>query len=87
MYSTTASFGLVGLQTDDTLIVADDTFAKAEEEELQKAGFMAKKREQLTEGNTLKFNGGNITLQSDNSITMTQESYNTTLQTVTKQQI
>jgi hypothetical protein len=83
MYSTTASFGLVGLQTDDTLIVADDTFAKAEEEELQKAGFMAKKREQLTEGNTLKFNGGNITLQSDNSITMTQESYNTTLQTVT----
>jgi hypothetical protein len=34
MYSTTTTFGLVGLQTDDTLIVADDAFAKAEEEEL-----------------------------------------------------
>jgi hypothetical protein len=83
MYSTSTSFGLVGLQTDDTLIVADDTFARAEEEELQKAGFMAKKREQLIKGTKLKFNGGDITLQSDNSITITQESYNATLQTVT----
>jgi hypothetical protein len=83
MYSTTASFGLVGLQTDDTLIAADDAFAKAEEEELQRAGFLAKKREQLTEGHKLKFNGGDITLQSDGSITITQESHNTTLQIVT----
>ena len=83
MYSTTTPFGLVRLQTDDTLIVADNTFAEAEEAELQKAGFMAKKREQLTKGNKLKFNGGDITLQSDNSITITQESYNTTLQVVT----
>jgi hypothetical protein len=44
---------------------------------------MAKKREQLTKGNKLKFNGGDITLQSDNSITITQEPYNTTLQVVT----
>jgi hypothetical protein len=83
MYSTTVSFGLVGLQTDDTLIVADNAFVEAEETELQKARLMAKKREQLTKGNKLKFNGGDITLQSDSSITITQESYNTTLQIVT----
>jgi hypothetical protein len=84
MYSTNnTSFGLVRLQTDDTLIVADNTFTEAEEVELQKAGFIAKKREQLTKGNKLKFNGRDITLQSDNSITITQESYNTILQVVT----
>ena len=75
----TTAFGLVGLQTDDTLIVADDAFAEAEEKELQRAGLMARKREQLTKGHTLKFNGGYITLQPDNSIAMTQESYNTML--------
>ena len=82
MYSTTTPFGLVGLQTDDTLIVADNAFAEAEEAELKKAGFMAKKREQLAEGTKLKFNGGDITLQPDKSITITQEPYNTTLQII-----
>ena len=63
MYSTNnTSFGLVRLQTDDTLIVADNTFTEAEEAELQKASFMAKKREQLTKGNKLKFNSRDITL-------------------------
>jgi hypothetical protein len=62
MYSTTIPFGLVGLQTDDILIVADNTFTEAEEAELKKAGFIAKKREQLAEGTKLKFNGRDITL-------------------------
>jgi hypothetical protein len=65
------------------LIVADDVFIEVEEIELQKAGLIVKKREQLTKGNKLKFNSRDITLQSDNSITITQESYNTTLQVVT----
>ena len=38
-------FGIVGLQTDDTLFLADDTFAEAEQSELHKAEFMAKERE------------------------------------------
>ena len=63
--------------------MADAAFTDTEETELQKARLIAKKREQLTNGNKLKFNGGDITLQSDNSITITQESYNTTLQVVT----
>jgi hypothetical protein len=65
------------------LIVVDDVFIEVEEIELQKAGLIVKKREQLTKGNKLKFNSRDITLQSDNSITITQESYNTTLQVVT----
>jgi hypothetical protein len=63
MYSTNSiSFGLVGLQTDDILIVVDTVFIDTEETELQKAGLITKKREQLTKGNKLKFNSRDITL-------------------------
>jgi hypothetical protein len=44
------------------LIVADNAFTEAKEAELKKAGFIAKKREQLAEGTKLKFNGRDITL-------------------------
>ena len=43
-------FGLVGLQTDDTLLLADEAFATSEQSELQRAGFIAKEREHLTLG-------------------------------------
>jgi hypothetical protein len=42
--------------------VADNAFTEDEETELKKAGFIAKKREQLAEGTKLKFNGRDITL-------------------------
>jgi hypothetical protein len=44
------------------LIVVDNAFAEAEEAELKKAGFIAKKREQLAKGTKLKFNSRDITL-------------------------
>jgi hypothetical protein len=66
-------FGIVGLQTDDTLFLADDTFAEAEQSELHKAEFMAKEREQLTADTPIKFNGGLIQLTQDGSITLTQK--------------
>ena len=66
-------FGLIGLQTDDTLFLADQEFAAQEQSQLEKAGFLAKEREQLIETHNLKFNGGIIHLESDNSITITQE--------------
>ena len=62
----------MGLQTDDTLLLADETFAEAEQNELHKAKFMAKEREQLTANTPLKFNGGLIQLVLD-GITLTQE--------------
>lgn len=40
-------FALLGLQTDDTLFGAGEKFAQKEQNELQKAHFLAKEREQL----------------------------------------
>ena len=65
-------FGLVGLQTDDTLFACDSDFASQEEAQLKKAGFLAKDRERLDYTHDLKFNGGIICLENDD-ITLTQE--------------
>jgi hypothetical protein len=78
----TGPFGLVGLQTDDTLILASQEFADSEEDQLQKAGFLAKPREKLTIDTPLKFNGGLIQLLSDGTITLTQEQHCKNLSTV-----
>jgi hypothetical protein len=64
-------FGLVDLQTDDTLILADDEFATLEENELARARLTSKKREKLTSTTPIKFNDGLISL-SDNSLLLTQ---------------
>jgi hypothetical protein len=56
------SFGVVGMQTDDTLMLGDDRFAELEESELEKAKLMSKKREMLIIFTPIKFNGGVISL-------------------------
>ena len=48
LYTNCNGFGIVGLQTDNTLFLANETFAKSEETELQEANFLAKEREELT---------------------------------------
>ncbi len=73
LYTLTNRFGLIRLQTDDTLFLADPEFACNEETQLQKAKFLAKDREQLTTKYPIKFNRGQINLQEDNSIRLTQE--------------
>ena len=65
-------FGVVGLQTDDTLFVGDDDFVEKEQAGLEKAKFMAKERERLTSNHDLKFNGGIIRTEGS-TITLTQE--------------
>ncbi len=65
-------FSIVGLQTNNTLFLADKTFAKVEQNKLHKAKFIAKKYEQLILGNPLKFNSSIIQLLPD-GITLTQE--------------
>jgi hypothetical protein len=50
----------------------DQTFADAEETELQEAKFLAKPQEQLTKQTLIKFNRGLIT-QEGNLIKLTQE--------------
>ena len=64
-------YGIVGLQTDDTLFIGDTAFAENKEVQLHKAGFLAKARDQLTNDKSLKFNRGLIELKDD-SIYLTQ---------------
>ncbi|KAI0996915.1 hypothetical protein K3495_g11268 [Podosphaera aphanis] len=58
--SVTKSFGIVGMQTDDTLFLGDEEFAKSENEELIKASFKAKPVETLSQETPLIFNGGKL---------------------------
>ena len=66
-------FGIVGMQTDDTLILADDQFDTREEEELQKAQFPAKPKSKLTANTQLIFNGCVLTRDSDNVLMRQKE--------------
>ena len=53
-------FGIVGLQTDDTLMLADEAFAAKEEGAIKK--FLTKSRSCFTSIETIKFNGLKIEL-------------------------
>jgi hypothetical protein len=66
-------FGLVGLQTDDTLFLGDMEFATAEQDNLEKAQFLAKEREHLSIDKPIKFNGSLIQLDLEQCITLSQE--------------
>jgi hypothetical protein len=68
-----SNFGLVGLQTDDTLILGTETFIQLEKQQLNKAKLLAKPLQQLAIDTSLRFNGGVISLQTTSSITLTQE--------------
>jgi hypothetical protein len=61
----------VRLQTDDTLILADNEFVTLEENELARARLTFKKREKLISTISIKFNDDLIFL-SDNFILFTQ---------------
>ena len=55
-------FGVVGMQTDDTIILADEKFSELEEKELV---FLAKPKERLTPDTPLIFNGCILTRRGD----------------------
>lgn len=66
----TKAFGIVGLQTDDTLILGDEEFQSLEDAELTKANFTAKPKQKLEMNTPLLFNGcilgiedGNLTIR------------------------
>jgi len=58
-------FGVVGLQTDDSLFLADKNFTDLEINELYKAKLIAKELEKLTIDIPIKFNGRVIQLTTD----------------------
>jgi hypothetical protein len=66
-------FEIVSLQTDDTLILADEKFVALEENELARAHLTFKKREKLNLIISIKFNDELIILANDdNSLLLTQ---------------
>ncbi|EKD20760.1 polyprotein [Drepanopeziza brunnea f. sp. 'multigermtubi' MB_m1] len=67
-------FAIIGLQTDDTFILATDTFAAKEEDELTKAKLDSKSRDKLLTTKELAFNGGVLRQHaSDNSMSLLQK--------------
>jgi hypothetical protein len=50
-------FSIVKIQTDDTIILADESFSILEENELLNAKFIAKSKEKLIPDSPLIFNG------------------------------
>ena len=66
------TFGLVGLQTDDTLAIGTSAFSSTEDTALQKANFRAKTKDRLSEEKSLEFNGCTLTLSGD-TILLTQK--------------
>jgi hypothetical protein len=50
-------FGIIEMQTDDIIILADEYFLTLEKNELLNAKFIAKSKEKLTPDSSLIFNG------------------------------
>jgi hypothetical protein len=73
LITTEEPFGVVGMQTDDTLFLGLEEFAAHEDNELQKANFSAKLRNELSPTSKLIFNGCILTQASDNTMTLIQK--------------
>ena len=59
------TFGMIGMQTDDTLILATPAFSTTEEEKIQKAQFRSKPKTLLSPETPLDFNGAKLTLEDE----------------------
>ena len=59
------SFGIVGIQTNNTLILGDCSFLEQENRELKGAKLLAKPTERLTMDNPLMFNGYKLIMDKD----------------------
>jgi hypothetical protein len=58
-------FGIVGIQTNDIIILVDKRFSPREKEELKQAKYTAKPKKKLTAINLLLFNSYILLLQGD----------------------
>jgi hypothetical protein len=66
-------FGLVAMQTDDTLFLANESFANKEDEQLKKEKIIAKDASKLTTDSELDFNGARMTLSTTNCVHIKQK--------------
>ncbi|KAK6218082.1 hypothetical protein QIS74_02513 [Colletotrichum tabaci] len=67
-----ADFGMVGMQTDDTIGLSDSSFDAREGDELAQASFSAKPKTYLSVDDKLLFNGGIVAMASSESTVITQ---------------
>ena len=74
-------FGVVGMQTDDTLILGDEDFLAREQDEITKAGFLTKPIRVLLPTETITFNGCTISMDGD-SLYMSQKGQGARLELV-----
>jgi len=65
-------FGIIGIQTDDIIILGDDQFSALKEDELVKANLIVKPKEKLNLTTPLLFNGCILSLNKD-SIALRQK--------------
>lgn len=65
--------GVTSLQTNNTLIQANDIFAAGKKKELKKAKLVGKNREKLILHTPIKFNGGYLKLAKDYSLFLSQK--------------
>ena len=70
--TTGTPFGIVGMQTNNTIILRDNQFSALEENELVKANLIAKPKEKLNLTTPLLFNGYILSLNED-SIALRQK--------------
>ncbi|KAF1936185.1 hypothetical protein EJ02DRAFT_459741 [Clathrospora elynae] len=75
------AFGMVGLQTDDTLAIGTPAFSRAEDAALQRANFRAKPKDRLSKEVPLEFNGCTLTLRGD-TILLTQKGQGTKIEAI-----
>jgi hypothetical protein len=61
-------FGIISIQTDDIIILADKRFLAQEKKELKQAKYIIKPKEKLTIVNLLLFNGYILSFQGDQMI-------------------
>ncbi|CCE32582.1 uncharacterized protein CPUR_06442 [Claviceps purpurea 20.1] len=69
----TNCFGMVAMQTDDTLGLSDQAFSDLEDKELTNAGFLAKPKQTLSPQSPVTFNGCVITQNVDGTIDVSQK--------------
>ena len=75
-------FGLVGMQTDDTLIVGTSAFLATEEEKIQKAKIRCKPKTMLSETTPLNFNSTKLTLSNNSSIYLKSKGQGTRIELI-----
>jgi hypothetical protein len=76
------AFGVVGIQTNNTLFLASNKFAALKDSELQKAQLTAKPRDKLSVKSNLILNKCVVTIEPDGTIYLTQKDQGKKIQPV-----